>query len=67
MQIPKRETGLADHAGVERFSFVGIAYGLGGEVLGTVGVMGPTRMKYADAVSLVPALAARLQTSLESL
>jgi transcriptional regulator of heat shock response len=52
---------------VERFSFVGIAYGAGGEVLGTVGVMGPTRMKYADAAALVPALAARLQASLESI
>ncbi len=52
---------------VERLSFVGIAYGAGGEVLGTVGVLGPTRMKYADAVSLVPALGARLQRSLESL
>jgi heat-inducible transcriptional repressor len=56
-----------EHSAVERFSFVGIAYGAGGEVLGTVGVMGPTRMKYADAVSLVPALAARLQASLESI
>ncbi len=52
---------------VERFSFVGIAYAAGGEVLGTVGVMGPKRMKYAEAVSLVPALAARLQTALETL
>ncbi len=52
---------------VERLSFVGIAYGAGGEVLGTVGVLGPTRMKYADMVSLVPALGARLQRSLESL
>jgi heat-inducible transcriptional repressor len=54
-------------SGVERLSFVGIAYGNGGEVLGAVGVMGPTRMKYAEAATLVPALAARLQTSLESL
>ncbi len=52
---------------VERFSFVGIAYAAGGEVLGTVGVMGPKRMKYSEAVSLVPALAARLQTALETL
>lgn len=57
----------SDNPTVERFSFVGIAYGAGGEVLGTVGVMGPTRMKYADVVSLVPALAARLQVSLETL
>lgn len=61
------EHSKSDNRAVERFSFVGIAYGAGGEVLGTVGVMGPTRMKYADAISLVPALAARLQVSLETL
>jgi heat-inducible transcriptional repressor len=52
---------------LERFSFVGVAYSAGGEVLGTVGVMGPTRMKYADAITLVPALAARLQVCLETM
>jgi heat-inducible transcriptional repressor len=52
---------------IERFSLVGVAYGTGGEILGTVGVMGPTRMKYADAVSLMPALAARLRFCLETL
>ena len=52
---------------IERFSLVGVAYGTGGEVLGTVGVMGPTRMKYADAVSIMPALAARLRLCLETL
>lgn len=31
------------------------------------GILGPTRMKYAEAVALVPALAGRLQESLESL
>jgi heat-inducible transcriptional repressor len=55
------------HPALENFSFVGITYGAGGEVLGTVGVLGPTRMKYAEAVALVPALAGRLQESLESL
>ena len=55
------------HPALESFSFVGISYSVGGEVLGTVGVLGPTRMKYAEAVSLVPALAGRLQESLESL
>lgn len=52
---------------MESFSFVGISYSVGGEVLGTVGVLGPTRMKYGEAVSLVPVLAGRLQESLESL
>lgn len=59
--------GFAPDSSLERFSFVGISYGAGGEVLGTVGVLGPTRMKYAEAVSLVPALAGRLQESLETL
>ena len=63
----RHDASLAENRTIERLSFVGIAYGVGGEVLGTVGVMGPKRMKYADAVSLVPALAARLQISLESL
>ena len=51
----------------QRFSLVGVAYGVGGEMLGTIGVMGPTRMKYAETTSLVPALSQRLQASLESL
>lgn len=51
----------------QRFSLVGIAYGIGGEMLGTIGVMGPTRMKYAETTSLVPALSQRLQASLETL
>jgi heat-inducible transcriptional repressor len=51
---------------VTQFSFVGISYGAGGETLGALGVMGPSRMRYADAVALVPALAARLQMTLES-
>lgn len=62
-----REHHAVENLAAQRFSLVGIAYGVGGEVLGTVGVMGPTRMKYADAVSIVPALAARLQDSLETL
>jgi heat-inducible transcriptional repressor len=57
----------AGNSAANRFSLVGIAYGRSGEVLGTVGVMGPTRMKYADAMALVPALAARLRDSLEAL
>ncbi len=52
---------------VERFSLVGVAYGAGGEILGTVGVLGPTRMNYTDAISLMPALAARLRFCLETL
>jgi heat-inducible transcriptional repressor len=60
------EMGDVDPAAA-RFSMVGIAYGAGGETFGTVGVMGPTRMKYNDAAALVPVLAARLRSSFESL
>lgn len=62
-----RELAKGENPALERLSFVGIAYGSGGEVLGTVGVMGPTRMKYAEAMALIPALAARLQVSLATL
>jgi heat-inducible transcriptional repressor len=61
------ELSSGNNPAVERFSLVGVAYGTGGEVLGTVGVLGPTRMKYADAISLMPALAARLRFCLETL
>jgi heat-inducible transcriptional repressor len=47
------------------FSFVGVSYGSGKEAYGALGVLGPARMRYADAISLVPALAARLQVALE--
>lgn len=62
-----QEMAHINNPAVERFSLVGMAYGAGGEVLGTVGVMGPTRMKYADAVAIMPALAARLRLCLETL
>jgi heat-inducible transcriptional repressor len=55
-----------DHPEAGWFSFVGISYGAGGQSWGGLGVMGPARMRYADAVALVPALAARLQMTLES-
>ena len=62
-----QELSRMNNPAVERFSLVGVAYGAGGEVLGTLGVFGPTRMKYTDAVSLMPALAARLRFCLETL
>jgi heat-inducible transcriptional repressor len=61
-----RELALVDETGAPLFSFVGVAYGAGGENWGALGVMGPSRMRYVDAVALVPALAARLQMTLES-
>lgn len=61
-----REMPSSDHEAAQRFSFVGVSYGAGDENWGALGVMGPARMRYADAVALVPALAARLQICLES-
>ncbi len=55
-----------DHPAAKRFSFVGVSYGAGEEILGALGVFGPARMRYGDALALVPALAARLQLTLES-
>ena len=56
----------ADHPNARVLSFVGVSYGVGGETLGALGVLGPARMRYADALTIVPALAARLQMTLES-
>lgn len=57
----------ASHQALQHLSFVGIRYGAENQVLGTVGVVGPTRMKYGEASALVLALAQRLQESLQSL
>ena len=61
-----RELPPTSNPAAQWFSFVGIAYGSGGEAMGALGVLGPARMRYADAISLVPALAARLQITLEA-
>lgn len=61
-----REMPALDHAAAQWFSFVGVSYGVGNEILGSVGVLGPARMRYNDAVCLVPALVARLQLTLET-
>ena len=61
-----RELAPFDSNSASVFSFVGVSYGANGENWGALGVMGPSRMRYADAVALVPALAARLQMTLES-
>ncbi|RYX82526.1 heat-inducible transcription repressor HrcA [bacterium] len=57
---------VPDHPAAKGFSFVGVSYGAGDEIFGALGVLGPARMRYADALALVPALAARLQLTLES-
>ena len=55
-----------DHPAAKGFSFVGVSYGAGSEIFGALGVLGPARMRYGDVLALVPALAARLQLTLES-
>ena len=57
---------LFEAPGARALSFVGVSYGMDGETLGAFGVLGPARMRYADALAIVPALAARLQMTLKS-
>jgi heat-inducible transcriptional repressor len=40
-----------------RYSLVASTYGAGGQVIGTLGIVGPTRMEYAQAIALVEYLA----------
>ena len=61
-----RELPANENPAMHLFSFVGISYGTGPDTYGAVGVMGPARMRYADAAVLVPALVARLQICLET-
>ena len=60
------ELNAPDHPAAKGFSFVSVSYGAGDEIFGALGVLGPARMRYGDALALVPALAARLQLTLES-
>ena len=48
-------------------SFVAASYGAGERTLGTIGVVGPTRMDYAAAITAVRAVAARLSEAVEAL
>jgi heat-inducible transcriptional repressor len=48
-------------------SFVAASYGTGDKALGTIGVVGPTRMDYAAAITAVRAVAARLSEAVEAL
>jgi heat-inducible transcriptional repressor len=48
-------------------SFVAASYGTGEKTLGTIGVVGPTRMDYAAAITAVRAVAARLSQAVEAL
>ena len=60
------ETTLFEVPQTRALSFVGVSYGVAGQSLGALGVLGPARMRYGDALAIVPALAARLQMTLES-
>jgi heat-inducible transcriptional repressor len=44
-------------SGLARCSLVASTYGAGGRVMGTLGIVGPTRMEYAQAIALVDYLA----------
>jgi heat-inducible transcriptional repressor len=44
-------------AGLSRCSLVAATYGTGRRVMGTLGIVGPTRMEYAQAIALVEYLA----------
>ncbi|MGN0941691.1 MAG: heat-inducible transcriptional repressor HrcA [Selenomonadaceae bacterium] len=42
-----------DYKGIKDLSLITATYKLGGELLGTIAVMGPTRMEYAKAMTLL--------------
>ena len=46
------------------FSLVGTCYGIGSRTLGTLGILGPSRMEYARLVALVHYLAQALSRNL---
>jgi heat-inducible transcriptional repressor len=53
--------------GIWEASMVAAPYGAGGRAVGTIGVVGPTRMDYATAISAVRAVADRLSAAVEAL
>lgn len=61
------ETPLAQPEPITQFSWVGVEYQAGDEAAGTVTVVGPTRMKYAEVAALLPELAGRLQAYLRKI
>jgi len=56
-----------EHKEMKDYSFVGANYQLGGRNVGTLGILGPTRMDYARAISTVKCIAKSLSEVLESL
>lgn len=45
---------------IQETSFIGAPYGMGNQWLGSIGVLGPTRMKYSEALPMVQHLARQL-------
>lgn len=54
-------------AAMEDCSFVTATYSVGEEQLGTIAILGPTRMKYSRVISLMQVLAKNLSTTLTEL
>ena len=61
---PLAECEEADHAALDGCSVVTATYGADGRVLGTVGVIGPTRMAYDRIIPVVQATAGLLGDAL---
>lgn len=56
-----------DHTGMQECSLVASTYGIGSEVIGSIGVIGPTRMEYAKVFSTVEFMANILSEALTEL
>ncbi|WP_235918981.1 heat-inducible transcriptional repressor HrcA [Heliomicrobium undosum] len=55
------------HEGVRNCSMVTASYQLDGEVLGVIGLIGPTRMEYSKAVAVVEGLTGQLSAVLKKM
>ena len=53
--------------GLRECSIVQAAYGYGGDVAGTIAVIGPTRMDYSRVVSIMKQISMSLTDALEDL
>lgn len=59
--------GENNHEGISGCSLVTSTYQLDGQLLGTVGLIGPTRMDYAKAISLVEFVAVALSRAIKQM
>lgn len=55
------------HEGMKDCSLITATYQIDGKVIGTVGVLGPTRMEYSKAISIVEYLSSALNEGLKKL